>query len=78
MAEAVAYTLVRVREGRDVASTDDSVGERVELSGFGVSRLGRVEVSEESVLLVKLGEDTGEVATLLGGNLSGRSVVGGC
>lgn len=69
-------TLVGVREGRDVAGTDDSVGERVELSGFSVRRLGRVEVSEKSILLVELREDASEVTTLLRGDLGSGSVVG--
>lgn len=68
---------MRVGEGRDVAGTDDSVRERVELSGFSVARLGRVKVTEKSVLLVELGEDTGEVTTLLSGDLGSRGVVGG-
>lgn len=75
--EALTYTLVRVGEGRDVASTDDSVGKRVEAGRFSVGRLGLVEVSEESILLVELREDTGEVSTLLSSDLGGRSVVGG-
>ena len=69
---------MRVREGRDVAGTDDSVGERVELSGFSVRRLGRVEVSEKSILLVELREDASEVTTLLRGDLGSGSVVGSC
>lgn len=68
---------MRVGEGRDVAGTDNSVRERVELSGFGVPRLGRVEVTEKSVLLVELGEDTGEVSALLSGDLGSRGIVGG-
>jgi len=75
--DASTYTLVRVGERRDVASSDDSVRERVEAGRFSVGRLGLVKVSEESVLLVELREDTGEVSTLLSSDLSGRSVVGG-
>lgn len=75
--ESEPYTLVSIREGLNVASADDGVGEAVKLSGLRSSGLGRVELAEKLLLLLNLLEDASEVLALLGCDLSGRGVVGG-
>lgn len=59
-----------VVEGTDVACPDNSVGERIEASRVGIGRLGLLELLEESVLLRQLGEDAGEISSLLRRSLS--------
>lgn len=65
-------------EGTHRGSANDSVRERVQSRGIGVSGFGLSKLLEEQVLLCELLENPREVFPLLGSSLCRWGVVGSC